>query len=172
MGKTQIAAKYARDHQDNYSAVFWIDGFSKGRLQQSFLDAARRIPKNQLQASIVAELSSAQVNLRVVMEGVLQWLSPPGNRRWLLIIDNVDREFRGPGKDEQGFDPKEVMPHSDHGSVLITSRLSTLQRIGENLPLGRVNDNEARKILELQADRPLKGQFKLLAPIVQDLQIC
>jgi hypothetical protein len=157
MGKTQIAAKYARDHQEDYSAIFWIDGFSKGRLQQSFLDAARRLPENQLQANVAAELSSAKVDLRVVMEGVLQWLSLPGNWKWLLIIDNVDREFRGPGKDEEGFNPKEAMPHSDHGAVLITSRLSSLQHIGETLPLGPVSDNEAKEILELRAGRPLQG---------------
>jgi hypothetical protein len=164
MGKTQIAAKYARDHRNDYSAIFWTDGFSKSRLQQSFLDAARRIPKHQLQANVAAELSSTEVDLRVVMEGVMRWLSLPGNWKWLLIIDNVDREFRGPGKDEQGFDPKEAMPHSDHGSVLITSRLSTLQQTGESLPLGRVHDSEAKEILELQAGRSLPGEFKVLAP--------
>jgi hypothetical protein len=157
MGKTQLAAKYARDHQYGYSAIFWVDGSTRTRLQQSFLDIAKRIPQGQLQKNVLAELKNAKVDLQVVMEGVLQWLSLPGNWKWLLIIDNVDREFRGRGKDEQGFNPKEVMPHSDHGSILVTSRLSTLQQIGKNLPLGRVNENEAKGILELQAGRPLQG---------------
>ena len=148
---------YARNHQDEYSAVIWIDGSSRDRLQQSFLDAAKRIPWEQLQVAVTAALDGAQVDIQAVMRSVLQWLSLPGNWKWLLVIDNVDREFRGPGKDEQGFDPREAMSHSDQGSVLITSRLSNLQRIGETLPLGRVNESEAKEILERQAGRSLQG---------------
>jgi len=159
MGKTQIAVKYARTHQNKYSAIFWIDGSTRTRLQQSFMGVAKRIPPKQLQARGAAQLNGAQADLEVVMKGVLYWMSLPGNWKWLLIIDNVDREFRGPGKDEQGFDPQEAMPDSDHGSILITSRLSSLQRFGENLQLGRVNDTEAAEILEQQADRSLQGGF-------------
>ena len=107
--------------------------------------------------AVTAALDGAQVDIQAVMRSVLQWLSLPGNWKWLLVIDNVDREFRGPGKDEQGFDPREAMSHSDQGSVLITSRLSNLQRIGETLPLGRVNESEAKEILERQAGRSLQG---------------
>jgi hypothetical protein len=149
--------KYARSHQDEYSAVVWIDGSTRDRLQQSFLNAAKRIPREQLQVDTAAALDSAQVDTQAVMRAVLQWLSLPRNWKWLLVIDNVDREFRGPGKDEQGFDPKEAMPHSDHGSILITSRLSTLQGTGEDLQLKRVSESEAKGILECQAGRSLQG---------------
>jgi hypothetical protein len=162
IGKTQLAVQYARNHQDKYSAVVWIDGSSRDRLHQSFLNAAKRTPREQLQVGVAAALDGAQVDMQAVMRGVLQWLSLPGNWKWLLVIDNVDREFRGLGKDEQGFDPREAMSHSDHGSVLITSRLSTLQGISEALPLGRVNESEAKEILECQAGRSLQGWF--LAP--------
>ena len=157
IGKTQLAVKYARNYHDRYSAVFWIDGSTRTRLQQSFLDAAKQIPHEQLGKHVTALLNSAQVDLEAVMKGVLQWLSLPGNWKWLLVIDNVDREFRGSAKDEQGFDPKEAMPRSDHGSILITSRLSNLQRLGENFQLGRVNEAEAKEILERQACRSLQG---------------
>ena len=163
IGKTQLAVKYARDHQDEYSAVVWIDGSTRDRVQQSFLDAAKRLPQEQLQVDVAVALDSAQVDMKAVMRGMLQWMSLPGNWKWLLILDNIDREFRGPGKDEQGFDPKEAMPDSDHGSILITSRLSNLQGIGEALPLGRVNESEAKEILERQAGRSLQGWS--LAPV-------
>jgi hypothetical protein len=157
MGKTQLAVKYARQHQEDYSAIFWIDGSTRTQLQQSFLDIAKRIPQEQLQENVVAGLNSVQVDLQSVMKGVLQWLSLPGNWKWLAIIDNVDRDFRGPARDEQGFDPQEAMPSADHGSILITSRLSILQRIGESLQLGRVTETEAEEILERQAGRSLQG---------------
>jgi hypothetical protein len=38
--------------------------------------------------------------MEAVMRGVLRWLSLPDNWKWLLVIDNVDREFRAPGEDE------------------------------------------------------------------------
>jgi len=174
MGKTQIAAKYARDHQDDYSAIFWVDGSSQTLLQQSFLDVAKRIPTKQLQADTAEILNSVQNDAEVVMKDALRWMSLPGNWNWLLIIDNVDREFRGQGRDDQGFDPREAMPDSDHGSILITSRLSTLQGIGERLQLGRVSDDEAKEILEHQAGQPLQGELtsrvirvKRIGPLTQ-----
>lgn len=163
IGKTQLAVKYARNRQDEYSAVVWIDGSSRDRLQQSFLDAAKRIPRGQLQVDVATALDSAQVDMQAVMRSVLYWLSLPGNWKWLLVIDNVDREFRGLGKDEQGFDPRQAMPHSDHGSILITSRLSTLQGISEDLQLRHVSESEAKEILERQAGRSLKGWSTILA---------
>jgi len=104
------------------------------------------------------------------MRGVLRWLSLPDNWKWLLVIDNVDREIRAPGEDEQGFDPREAMSYSDHGSVLITSRLSNLQGIGEALPLGRVNECEAKDVLKRQAGRSLQGWS--LAPMPKLLYGC
>jgi len=157
IGKTQLAVEYARRHRDGYTAVFWIDGSSRDRLQQSFLDVAKRIPQKQLQADVRAALESAQADLQTVMEGVLYWLSEPGNRKWLLILDNVDREFRGSNLDGQGFDPKEAMPVADHGSILITSRLSNMKGIGDSLQLGPMNEEDARAVLKTQIGRSLKG---------------
>jgi hypothetical protein len=95
--------------------------------------------------------------VEVVMRGVLQWLSLPKNWKWLLVIDNVDREFRGLAKDEHGFDPEEAMPESDHGSILITSRLWGLKGTDKDLHLGHVSESEAEEILVYHADRPLQG---------------
>ena len=157
MGKTKLAAQYARLHQDEYSAVFWTDGSTRDSLKQSFLKIAREIPTVQLQASVVAMLESAEVDVNVVMQGVLQWLSLPKNRKWLLIIDNVDREFKEPGRDELGFDPEEAMPSSDQGSILITSRLWSVKGTGNDLNLGEVSETEAEGILVHHAERPLEG---------------
>jgi len=129
------------------------------------LDVAKRIPQEQLQGDVAAALKAAQADMQAVMRGVLQWLSLSGNSKWLLVIDNLDREFKGPGKDEQGFDPQEAIPKSDHGSILITSRLSTLQGIGENLKLRHMGENEAREILKRQAGRSLGGSLFFETPI-------
>jgi hypothetical protein len=157
IGKTKLAAHYAQAHQDDYSAIFWMDGFTRDSLMQSFLKAAERIPTDQLQADLTAVQETGQVDMQKVIGGVLQWLSLPKNRKWLVIIDNVDREFKGPAKDEQGFDLGEVMPDADHGSVLVTSRLWSLKGTGKDLQLEQVNNDEAEKILLHHAERPLDG---------------
>jgi hypothetical protein len=157
IGKTKLAARYAQLHQDKYSAIFWMDGSTRDSLKQSFLEAAKRIPEEQLQASVAAALRTGEFDFEVVMRHVLQWLCLPKNWKWLLIMDNVDRESRGLGTDEHGFDPENVMPISDHGSVLITSRLWSLKGTDKDLHLGRVSESEAEEILVHHADRPLQG---------------
>jgi tetratricopeptide (TPR) repeat protein len=156
IGKTKLAANYAQLHQDNYSAIFWMDGSTRDSLRQSFLKAAERIPEEQLQ------VDPTQVDVQKVMASVLQWLSLPGNWKWLLVIDNVDREFQEPGKDEQGFNPEEAMPSSDHGSMLITSRLWSVKGTGKDLDLDRVNEDEAQAILTRHACRNITDSHLLL----------
>ena len=103
-------------------------------------------------------LNNAAVDKQAVKESVMRWLSLLGNREWLLIIDNIDGEYVGVGKDEQSFNPKEALPEADHGSVLITSRLANVKDIGESLRLGHVSNREARAIIEHRAGRSINGR--------------
>lgn len=48
MGKTQLAAEYARRNHRRYGAVFWLDGSSEDSLKQSIVHAATRIPPRQI----------------------------------------------------------------------------------------------------------------------------
>ncbi|KAK6362476.1 hypothetical protein LTR81_028133, partial [Elasticomyces elasticus] len=78
------------------------------------------------------------------------------------LIDNVDLEYEGPSKDEQGYDPGGVIPDADHGSVLITTRLAGRARLRDSLHLGHVNDVEAKAILQSSAKKPLQDVDVLL----------
>jgi len=156
IGKTQLAIEYVRRHEQDYSAVLWLNGSSRDRLLQAFLDVAHRIPADQLRADVVATLDDAAVDKETVIEDVKRWLSLPGNCGWLLILDNVDLEYRGLGKDMQGFDPREAIPEADHGSILVTSRLSNMS-IGEKIQLGNLGEEDAREVLVQQAGRFLEG---------------
>ncbi|KAK4890353.1 hypothetical protein LTR49_028740 [Elasticomyces elasticus] len=80
----------------------------------------------------------------------------------MLVIDNVDLEYEGPSKDEQGYDPGGVIPDADHGSVLITTRLAGRARLRDSLHLGHVNDVEAKAILQSSAKKPLQDVDVLL----------
>ncbi|KAJ9640885.1 hypothetical protein H2199_005553 [Coniosporium tulheliwenetii] len=110
IGKTQLVIEFARKHRSRYSAVFWLDGSSKDRLKQSFVDVAYRLPRDQLTADAAEALKHSDIDVDVVVGGVLQWLSLPSNQHWLLIIDNVDRDHLNKGKDPQAYDVKEFFP--------------------------------------------------------------
>lgn len=157
IGKTQLVIEFARRQHKCYSAVLWLDGSSKDSLTQSFTNVARSLPKDELAADMVQELRSAMVDTGAMREGVSQWLSLPSNQHWLLIFDNVDRDHNI--KDNpQAYNVKDFFPSADHGSIIITSRLSNLQHT-RSLKLGIVDDNQAMAILENSAgpQRQIKG---------------
>jgi hypothetical protein len=156
IGKTQLAIEFARKHHQRYSAVFWLNGSSRDTLCQSLVDIARELPQEELTADIVQELGNPKTDLEAVIRGVHQWLSLPSNRQWLLIFDNIDRDYKN-GQDPQSYDVKDFFPNADHGSIVITSRLLILQRYGTGSKLGIVNDEQAITILENNADRVIQG---------------
>jgi hypothetical protein len=158
MGKTQLAIEFARKHHSKYSAVFWLDGSSKDSVGQSLVDVARGLPQNELLAETTEELRNSKVDVNLVARGVNHWLSLPSNKYWLLIFDNVDRDHTLQYKDPQAYDAKDFFPSADHGSIIITSRLSNLQRHGMGSKLGIVNDEKAMNILENNAGRSIKGR--------------
>jgi hypothetical protein len=161
IGKTQLVVEFAREHYRRFSAVFWLDGSSEASLKQSFVEMAQRLPRGELTADGVQMLSQAAVEADLAVRECQQWLSMPSNSYWLLIIDNVDRDHRDED-DLQAYDVKEYFPHADHGSILITSRLASLQRLGSGVKVGTVAAEQARAILENNAGRALKGISKVL----------
>lgn len=158
MGKTQLAIEFSRKHHERYSAVFWLDGSSRDKLNQSLADVAQSLPQEELTADTVQELRSRKIDVSVIVKAVLLWLSLPSNRCWLLIFDNIDRDHTLQDSDPQAYDVKDFFPAADHGSIIITSRLSSLQRLGTGSKLGTVNDEQAMAILENNANRSIKGK--------------
>jgi hypothetical protein len=156
IGKTQLVVKFARKHQRWFSAIFWLDGSSEASLKQSFVSMAQRLPQGELTADGVQMRSQATVEAEVAVRECQQWLSIPTNSRWLLIIDNVDRDHYD-RDDSQAYDVKVYFPDADHGSILITSRLARLQRLGSGVKVGAVAAEQARAILENNAGRAIQG---------------
>ena len=157
IGKTQLAVEFARKHQHQFSAVFWLDGSSEASLKQSFVDMAQRLPRSELTAEGAAQLSDADVAVRECK----RWLSIQSNPHWLLLIDNVDRDHRD-REDAQAYNVQAYFPGSDHGSMLITSRLASLQRLGLGVKVGTVAADQSRAILENNAGRVVKGKWKTI----------
>lgn len=146
MGKTQLAIKFAKDHQAKFDSIFFLDGSSQEALLRSFALVYYRISRGRGPQAPDSGLSSKdnQVPPEKMVEEVMQWLAENENTRWLLIFDNIDRE----PSDEGGFDIIPYFPPKDHGSILITTRLAPLARLGRGKRVGRMSGQEAIRLLD------------------------
>ena len=161
IGKTQLAVEFARKHHHAFSSVFWLDGSSEVGLKQSFAGILQRLPRDELTADGVEMLKQSAIDVDLAVRECLRWLSLPSNQDWLLIFDNVDRDFHN--KDDTGaYDVKTYFPSTDCGSVLVTSRLANLQRLlGLGIKIETVGTEQAREILENSAGRVIEGEFSV-----------
>jgi hypothetical protein len=99
--------------------------------------------------------------MQELIDGLLQWLSLRDNTGWLLVFDNVDREWQSTQNDPQAYNFKDFLPAPDHGSVLITTRLARLQIPKASLHLHSVDKHLGREMLEHRAGKPLPGMYSI-----------
>lgn len=139
MGKTQLAIHFARDHKDDFTAIFWLSGKDRGTLLHSLSSIFPRLPGQP--HAVYGATKDEDVEQRA--RDVLKWLVKDGNARWLIIFYNIDQysPFNGPIGD--AYDPIEFFPATDHGSISITSRLQTLTELGKSFPVHRLDSDDA-----------------------------
>jgi hypothetical protein len=148
MGKTQLAVEFARRHHRRFSSVLWLDGRSEDILKRSIASCAGRIPQGQIPETSRQHAADASADIDAVVKDVMVWLAQPDNTAWLLIFDNVDREYTEQGSDPDAYDVGRYFSHTDHGSVLVTTRLARLEQLGDSQQLGKVDEAQAKAILE------------------------
>ena len=156
IGKTQLAVEFARRHQRTFSASFWLDGSTHDSIRRSIAGMATQLPTTQMSEASRNFKGSAE-ELDMIIAEVLRWFSIPGNDRWLLVIDNVDRAYPSVNQDPDAFDVEEYFPDADHGSLLITSRLEELRQLGSSHRLGGMNEDQGKRLVELRAGKTLEG---------------
>jgi hypothetical protein len=154
MGKTQLAVEFARRHHRRFSSVFWLDGRSEDTLKRSIAGHASRIPQGQIAETSRTYAGDSRADVNAVVHDVMAWLTRSGNTAWLLIFDNVDREYSTDSVDADAYDVESYFSVAEHGSVLITTRLARLEQLGESQQLGKVDEERARAILETKYKKP------------------
>ncbi|KAH0262087.1 purine and uridine phosphorylase, partial [Aureobasidium melanogenum] len=157
IGKTQLCIEFARKHQARYTAVLWMDGSSEDALQQSFVKVFPMLPAEEMSADLVEAARRQTASPEVIVKGVLDWLSLPSNQGWLQIIDNMDHDINAKDKDSSAYDLKKYSAQVDHGSLLITSRLSTLTVPQNAHQLTEMNPDEARVLFEDHRGKSVSG---------------
>ena len=146
IGKTQLAIAYCRKHQAIYSAILWLNANSQDTLLQSLAAFATYAQIDGLQGSTGRTTGHGQETAEKA-NAVRRWLALEGNRRWLVIFDNVDRDYHTDVEDPQAYDIESFLPAADQGSILITTRLPHLGALGTATKVGRVGSEQALRIL-------------------------
>ncbi|KAI4843777.1 purine and uridine phosphorylase [Aureobasidium sp. EXF-8845] len=164
-GKTQLCAEFGRRYHGRFTAIFWLDASSEDALRGSFVDIALRLPPDEISSEMTRKAKENPPDKELVVLGVLEWLSLPTNSRWLLIIDNADRECGLDRTDPQHFDIRRYWPKVNHGNLLVTSA-EPFQGSNDDLKIPPCNRTESQAILEA-----VGGEKVLLAEsnIVQGL---
>ena len=140
VGKTQMALEFARKHQETYSAIFWLNGTSKDTLLSSLSALGRQLAGKEKDVEDVEDLEkTAQVTL--------QWLGMNRNKDWLLIYDNVDREWPSKISNPEAYDIRSYFPSRDRGSIIVTTRLQNLADLGPAMRVGMVDFGQGLSIL-------------------------
>ena len=82
------------------------------------------------------------MNIDILVAKVLNWCSLPDNEGWLLIFDNVDRIT----PDADGVDIRAFLPPVlNQGSVIVTTRMEYLARLGTGISLKEMSESESRE---------------------------
>jgi hypothetical protein len=152
IGKTQLALEYARRHQNDYSAVFWLDGKTRDTLKQYLAAIAERLPQGQTTESARHYTKEGLTTMDDIIREVLAWFGMVRNKKWLLIYDNVDGE-----NSPDAYDVREYFPHCDQGSIIITTRQVYLCQLGSELQVGKVNAKQGLQILANSLGRSTQG---------------
>jgi len=148
IGKTQLAVEFTRRYHRKFSSVFWLNGSSEDSLKLSIARCAGRIPASQISDASRTYSMSSEGNIDEVVREVMGWLAQPDNTEWLVVFDNVDRDYSPHTADPLAYDVRQYFSGADHGSVLITTRLARLEQLGGSQQVNKVDRAQAQEILE------------------------
>jgi tetratricopeptide (TPR) repeat protein len=129
VGKSQLAARYARTRRGAYDVVAWVGAEDGGIADLSRLAVSLGLRVDELAPGDRARAA-------------LDWLAGC-DRRWLLVLDNV----------ESAEQLQDLLPRGEHGRVLVTSRDRTLRQFGPVLAVDVFDEDTATRYLTERAER-------------------
>lgn len=142
IGKTQLAIHFARKHKGDFTAIFWLSGKDRSALVSSLSSCLPRIQHLPVDTQVTNKEEAEQRANQVLL-----WLAKPDNTRWLIIFDNIDQYPPVQGHGDSKYDLYEFFPNADHGSIIITSRLRELTKLGKPFPVQKLSHEDATRLL-------------------------
>src|SRR5882672_2016825 len=130
IGKTQLALRYCEYAKSSrkYQAVFWLDASSQNTLYLSMETIAKKLSPDRI-------LDDANDAVPIVRDLLSSW-----SDRWLLVFDNLDNL-------SDLEDIRKFFPDSNSGSILITSRCSGSEELGDVIKVDKMEENEGLQLL-------------------------
>jgi ATP/maltotriose-dependent transcriptional regulator MalT len=152
IGKTQLAIRFARLHQNDFSAIFWLNGKNQETLMHSLAEYLPKLPGINVIVNPKTEKEIEQAARQV-----LQWLAAPGNSKWLLIFDNIHKYSAAEIPDSDTYDIMRFFPSTDRGSIIITTRVTRLSELGSSYPVETLQSDEAVTLLINSAGQTVRN---------------
>ena len=112
----------------------------------------------------IANAAQQAPDMEAEAAAVLRWLALEGNHQWLIIFDNIDRDVRSSEEDTQAFKVISFLPSADHGSVLITTRLSSLSKMGQSTKVGSLQLDQAQELLSYHSGLYPASYGRIIVP--------
>jgi transcriptional regulator with XRE-family HTH domain/tetratricopeptide (TPR) repeat protein len=141
IGKTQTAIEYAYQYASDYASVFWANAESNESLLASFAAIAEILNIPALSTHGQEEITAQ----------VLDWLTT--HQDWLLILDNVVESAL----------VQHFVPASRHGTLLLTTRLPTLDTLAPCLELSPLSMEKGTQLLLKRVSTQSQHQSSLNA---------
>ena len=143
IGKTQLAAQFARTRKGEFTAVLWLNGRDQTSATHSLsLYAPRILGENQTEGD-----ARDGNELKERARQVLAWLAAEDNSKWLIIIDGVSKYTHIHSYEEEAFNIHELFPAADHGSIIVTSRDPQFTSFGQPHAVESLELEEATKLV-------------------------
>lgn len=151
IGKTQIALEFAKKYRDRYSAILWASARDVDSLRQSFLTIAKQIRQHHPNMN-----DSSPSTLDKIVVIVKDWLSLPGNHRWLLIFDSDSSPAQAKSYSSV-LGIHNYFPDTHQGSIIGTTRRSSTCVV-EHLLIRKLDDaDESMDILKQAAHSEMES---------------
>lgn len=148
-GKTESAVRFAENHRQDYSAVFWVHGADEARLHDGFEAIGRVVFDGKIVPS-ADYANEAKI-----------WFTK--NSGWLLIIDNVN--------DESALDElrRNYLKSGMIGHVLVTSRNPTTSAHWNGVEIADMEHSEAVELLSKITSHDCRQEGRVLTDLLADL---
>lgn len=135
-GKTQLTLQYCSLHSKQYTSKIWIDATTACQaesLSGFSIEVADFIAPNDTTNELMpsGDFSSPTQSF----SRIKAWLSRDTNKRWLMIIDNVESL-------DSKIRIQQLIPQCTHGTVIITTTRSDLAGILQvkDIEIGKVDE--------------------------------